>query len=189
MEKIIIGLTGQLAAGKTTVARYLAEKYQGEVYGFSKPLRDVADRMTLPQTRENMANLSSILRGQFGQDIILRAILRDIENEPCSFILLEGMRRYGDFLTFKEFPNFKLVAVIADQNLRYERLTKRNQNVDDAGKTLEQFKIDEQGEAEQDIPKAIAQADFTINNDGDLNALYEQAENIYQQIKKDLKIN
>jgi dephospho-CoA kinase len=182
MDKLIIGLTGQLAAGKTTVAKYLAEKYQGQVYGFSRPLRDIIDRLTLVQTRENMANLSSILRNQFGQDIILRAIMRDVQNESCQFILLEGMRRYGDFMAFKEFPNFHLIAVLGEQELRYQRLAQRNQNSDDAGKTLEQFKIDEQGEAELDIPKAIAEAEFTIDNNGDLTALYEQAEAIYQKL-------
>ena len=182
MDKLIIGLTGQLAAGKTTVAKYLAEKYQGRIYGFSGPLRDIIDRLTLTQTRENMANLSSILRNQFGQDIILRAIMRDVQNEPSQFILLEGMRRYGDFMAFKEFPNFHLVAVLADFELRHQRLTQRQQNPDDAGKTLEQFRIDEQGEAELDIPKAIAEAEFAIDNNGDLAALYEQAENIYQKL-------
>ncbi|NCU44607.1 hypothetical protein EOM71_02940 [Candidatus Falkowbacteria bacterium] len=184
MDKLIIGLTGQLAAGKTTIAKYLAEKYGGKVYGFSGPLRDIVDRLTLPQTRENMANLSSILRRQFGQDIILKAIMRDVQNEPCPFILLEGMRRYGDFMAFREFPNFHLVAVLAEQELRHQRMTKRGQNPDDATKTLEQFKLDEQGEAEQDIPRAIAEADFKVDNNGDLAALYEQAEAIYQQLTK-----
>lgn len=182
MDKVIIGLTGQLAAGKTTVAQYLANKYNGKVYGFSGPLRDIVDRLTLPQTRENMANLSSVLRRQFGQDIILRAIMRDVQNEPCQFILLEGMRRYGDFMAFKEFPNFHLIAVLADQKLRHQRLNQRCQNPDDATKTLEQFKVDEQGEAEQEIPRAIAEADFTIDNNGDLEDLYQQIETVYRQL-------
>ena len=182
MDKLIIGLTGQLAAGKTTVAKYLAEKHQGKVYGFSGPLRDIVDRLTLPQTRENMANLSSILRQQFGQDIILKAIMRDVQNDPCPFILLEGMRRYGDFQAFKEFPNFHLVAVLGEQTLRYQRLVQRHQNPDDTSKTLEQFQIDEQGEAEQEIPKAMAEAEFNIDNNGDLESLYQQAEAIYQKL-------
>ncbi len=181
-DKLIIGLTGQLAAGKTTVAKYLATKHQGKVYGFSGPLRDIADRLTLPQTRENLANLSSILRRQFGQDIILRAIKRDVATDPCHFIILEGMRRYGDFLSFKDLPNFHLVAVVAEQRLRYERMVKRHQNPDDATKTWEQFQVDDQAEAEQDIPKAIAEAEFIIDNNGDLESLYQQAENIYQKL-------
>lgn len=181
-DKLIIGLTGQLAAGKTTVAKYLADKHQGKVYGFSGPLRDIADRLTLPQTRENLANLSSILRRQFGQDIILRAIKRDVAADPCQFIILEGMRRYGDFLAFKELPNFHLIAVVAEQRRRYERLVKRHQNPDDTNKTWEQFQLDEQGEAEQDIPKAIAEAEYVIDNNDGLAALYRQAENIYQQL-------
>jgi len=108
--------------------------------------------------------------------------MRQVQNDPCPCILLEGMRRYGDFVAFREFPNFHLVAVLADQGLRHQRLTKRGQNPDDASKTLEQFKIDEQGEAEQDIPQAIAEADFQVDNNGDLAALYEQAENIYRQL-------
>lgn len=72
--------------------------------------------------------------------------------------------------------------MVAEQRLRYERMIKRNQNPDDASKTWEQFQLDEQGEAEQDIPKAIAEAEFIIDNSDGLASLYQQADNIYQKL-------
>ena len=53
-KKIIIGLVGQLACGKGTVAEYLKEKYGASVYRYSTMLRDVLNRLYLEINRVNM---------------------------------------------------------------------------------------------------------------------------------------
>ena len=67
--KIILGLVGSLASGKETTKKYLAENYKAEDCKFSSILRDVLNRLTVPVSRENMQNLSTILRANFGENL------------------------------------------------------------------------------------------------------------------------
>ncbi len=179
MEKRIIALTGHISSGKTTVANYLADKFNGTIYGFSGPLRDILKRLYLPLDRTNMANLSEIIRSQFGSDLISRTIAMDIEEDPCNFIILEGIRRDPDLETMRDLPGFQLIAVTADSKLRWERMTKRGQNTDDHSKTYEQFLNDEQSESDRTIPKVMAHAEVTIDNNGTLEELYAQVDKIF----------
>jgi dephospho-CoA kinase len=182
MPKLIIGLAGKIASGKGTVAAYLQAKYQAEIFGFSTPLRDILKRLYLEASRPNLAGLSSVLRSQFGQDLLSRAITQDLQTAKSDIAVLDGIRRLPDIEQARQLPNFKLVQVITDENHRYERLTKRQQNPDDATKTFEDFLIDDQKESDRQIPDVMALADFTINNDGDLNHLQTQVDELLAKL-------
>lgn len=182
MPKLIIGLAGKIASGKGTVAAYLQEKYQAEVFGFSTPLRDVLKRLYLDASRPNLAGLSEALRQFFGQDLFSRAIIQDLQTAKSDIAVLDGIRRLPDIEQAKKLPNFKLIQVVTDAKNRYERLVKRKQNSDDHSKTFEEFLTDEQKEADRQIPDVMALADFTINNDGDLHNLQTQVDELINKI-------
>jgi len=174
----IIGLVGPMASGKGTVAKYLAEKYHGRVFGFSTPLRDILTRLHMDHTRENMANLSTILRQQFGQDLISRVIVADITEAKEEFLILDGIRRLSDIDAAKTMPGFVLWAVQADSQTRYQRLVRRQQNAGDQQKTYEQFLNDEQSEADKTIAAVAAQSRIIIDNNGDLEKLYKKIDEL-----------
>ena len=67
--KIILGLAGEMASGKGTVAKYAATKYGAKSWRFSTMLRDVLDRLLLEQSRDNLQNLSTVLRQNFGEEL------------------------------------------------------------------------------------------------------------------------
>src|SRR3990167_736894 len=54
MAKTILGLVGPIASGKDTVKKYLEKKYSALGCRFSSILRDVLERINLPNSRENM---------------------------------------------------------------------------------------------------------------------------------------
>lgn len=183
MPKLIIGLVGKIASGKGTVAAYLADKYQAEIFGFSTPLRDVLKRLYLETSRPNMANLSSALRGLFGQDLLSQTITQDLQLAKSEIAVLDGIRRLPDIARAKQLPNFKLVQVVTDEKFRYERLIKRKQNADDATKTFADFLADEQKEADKSIPQIMALASYTINNNGSPEDLYQQTDELISKIR------
>jgi len=90
MQKIIIGVAGEIASGKDTVGKYIAEKYGALPLRFSQPLRDVLDRMGLEQNRENMAKLSLYLRKAFGEDILSKIILTEAEKSSSNLVVVDG---------------------------------------------------------------------------------------------------
>lgn len=171
-NKIILGFVGDLAAGKGTLAAYLKEKHGCNVYKFSTMLRDVLKRLYIDHTRENLQELSRLLREQFGQDLMSKVIAHDVSNDPNHLVVVDGIRRPTDITYLQQISGFHLIYVTADSKIRWERLVKRNENPGDDQKTYEEFLKDEQAEADHLIKELGTQAEDTINNDGPIEALY-----------------
>ncbi|MDD3607486.1 MAG: AAA family ATPase [Candidatus Moranbacteria bacterium] len=178
MSRIILGLAGEIASGKGTVASYAVEKYNGRVHKFSTMLRDILNRIYLEENRLNMQKLSTILRENFGQDLFSKVISEDIKRDNSEVVIVDGIRRESDIEYLKKMEGFKLVYVEADMRIRYERITKRGENADDNRKTFKEFKNDHQGEAELQIKGLKRIADVVLDNNGTLEDLYRQIDDI-----------
>lgn len=183
MAKIIIGLVSQLAGGKETAKKYLMEKYGATGHRFSSILRDVLNRLYLPISRENMQDLSLGLRETFGQDLLAKIIAQDVIQDQNELVVVDGIRRLPDIAYLKDLPGFYLLKIKTDEKLRYERLVKRNENADDAGKTMTEFLADGQKEAELQIPEVMGTATLSVDNNGSKNELYAQLDAIIKQLK------
>ncbi len=182
MSKVILGFVGPLSSGKGTVCQYLKEKYGAPNYRFSTILRDVLTRLYMEQSRGNMQKLSTVLRQNFSEELFSQVIARDVEKDPATLILVDGIRRDSDAVHLKVLPNFYLVAVDVAQKTRWERMTQREENTDDARKTWEQFQQDELQEAELQVRGVMEHAEFKIDNNGTVEELYEQVEEILKKI-------
>ena len=180
--KIILGLIGKLAAGKGTVAKYLAERHQAEILMFSQPLRDVLTRFYLPQTRNNMQAVSQGLREALGQDALARVMAEDAKKSTANIIAIDGVRRPMDIKYLKELPGFILVKIETEQKIRYQRILSRGQNPGEAQITFEEFQTQEAAEAESLISKVAKEAKFFLDNNGSLDNLYHQVEEILNKI-------
>ena len=80
-QKIIIGLVSKIAAGKGTVTKYLQDKYGASAYRFSTMLRDALNRLYVEINRKNMQKLSTILRQNFGEDLMAKVIAEDVKRD------------------------------------------------------------------------------------------------------------
>ena len=184
MAKIILGLVGPIASGKDTVKKYLEKKYGATGCRFSSILRDILERIDLPNSRENMQGLSTILRQKFGEDILAKAIASDAIKLKSNIVVVDGVRRMADIKFLKNATGFALVAVNARPKIRYERLVKRGENAGDTKKTFKQFLKDHQYETELDVPMLMKKAKYKLDNDGSLADLCRQIDKLIQSIKK-----
>ncbi|MGK2848770.1 MAG: AAA family ATPase [Minisyncoccota bacterium] len=182
MQKIIVGLTGEIASGKDTASRYIVEKHKAHLVRFSQSLRDMLDRMFLEQNRENMSALSLHIRQAFGEDILSKVVLKESEISDRSMIIVDGIRRVSDIVHLKVQHHFYFIYVDASQETRYQRLIGRRQNTDDATKTLAQFKQDALLETELEIATLRERADFIINNNGTHEELKVQIDEVIARI-------
>lgn len=182
MNKIIFGIVGGLASGKTTLAEYLGKAYKCNTYRYSTMLRDILNRIYVEQSRTNLQQLSTFLRETYGQDVMSRVIAQDVDNDQNDIVVVEGIRRPTDITHLRELPGFHLIFVDANQRIRYERIVSRGENPDDAFKTFEAFQKDEAAEADRLISEIAREASYTIDNNSNKEAFYAQAETILQEI-------
>jgi dephospho-CoA kinase len=179
-NKTIFGFAGEMASGKTTAAEYVLKKCDGVSYRFSDPLRDVLARINLPNTRENLQTLSTSLRQSFGEDVLAKIVFQDVQNAKSRCIVIDGIRRPDDIKYLCAVPGFTLVYIQTDLNNRYTRLTKRQENSDDFGKTLEEFEKEQKQEAEAKIRELEPFADIVIENNGTLEEFYKKIDMFLQ---------
>lgn len=187
MKKIVIGLVGQIACGKGVVKKYLIEKNNASDYRFSTILREAMTRLSIELSRENLQKFSTIIRQNFGEDILAKAIAKDAKDDNSPFIVIDGIRRMADIKYLKEMPEFRLISIEADKDIRLQRVIGRNENPGDDQKTMEEFEKDEIAEPEMQIPEVMSKADYKINNNGTWDELHKQINDIVKDIVKKIK--
>ncbi len=180
-KKIIIGLVGQMASGKGTIADYMKEKHNASTYTFSQMLRDVLERIHQDITRENLQKLSTILRKSFDEDLLASVMATDVLDDKNEIIVVDGVRRFADIKYLQKIDGFVLAKIDVDQKTRFDRLVKRAQNAGDSEKTFEEFQNDEAKEADKEIPAVMTRADEKFDNNGTLENLYTQVDNLLKK--------
>lgn len=182
-DKIIIGLVGEAAAGKGTVAAFLTDKYGASTHTFSKPMKDCVSRLYIPLSRENLTKFSTLTRQAYGEDLYARVVAKDCESDAHDMIVVDGIRLEADMVALKGFPGFHLIYVTAPVELRWERAKKRGEKAGEADMTLEHFKQEELLPTELAIKGIGASAEFTVENAGSFDELYSSMTSIYEYIK------
>lgn len=178
MDKIIIGIVGENVSGKTTMTNYLIEKYGAVSFRFSDMLSDILRRVHLEKNRENLQKLSTLLRQNFAEDIMSKTLAKDVELADAKIIVTEGVRRPTDITYLKDMPGFHLVAIQTDMRMRFDRLAGRDEKPDDKTKTWEEFQTEAGHESEQKIQEIAATAEVTIDNNGTIDEMYKQIDDM-----------
>ncbi len=177
-----MGIVGENASGKTTITEYLKQKYGAVCFRFSGMLGDILARLYLDPTRANFQTLSTILRQNFSEDLMSKVIAMDVKNSTAGFIITEGVRRPTDVTYLKDTPGFHLIAVNSDEAVRFERVKTRREKPDDAHKTWEEFKKESEQESEQKIREIGQRAEFILDNNGAMEQLYAQLDEIIKKL-------
>lgn len=179
--KKIIGIVGEMGAGKDTFCEYVKANYQ-DVYflrfsdGLTAALKVFFDDIK----REDQQWLSSALRERFGQNILVKALIKKVNSIDKGIIILNGVRRTDDFSGLREIGG-KLIYITADIKKRWERVVLRKEKADD-DVPFEKFVELGNAEAEQLITTIGKEAEFTINNDGSKEELFLQIKKIIEDI-------
>ena len=109
----------------------------------------------------------------------------DVSKDKSDIVVVEGIRRLEDVECLQKSDNFFLVRIVSDEKVRYERLTQRKENSDDASKTFEQFIKDHSKETEITIPPVMAKADFEIENNGSREDLHKKLDDLILKLQNE----
>ncbi|MBI4086862.1 AAA family ATPase [Candidatus Kaiserbacteria bacterium] len=183
---MIIGITGTDGAGKGVVVDYLVEKHDFVHYPARQLWVDEINRRGLEVKRENMRIVANDLRRQHGNDYLITAYIARVKEGGVGNAIIESIRTIAEAETLKTNGGI-LLAVDADQHLRYERIVGRASESDRV--TFEQFAAQEALEMNDPDPNGMqkaavmAMADHTILNNGTLDELHTQIEKMLSTLE------
>lgn len=183
---MIIGITGTDGAGKGTVVEYLVGQL-GFIHCSARAIwEEEFKKRNIASSRENMRLVANELRGIHGNDFLIKYYLPIIQNEGYKNSVIESVRAIAEVDTLKENGGI-LIAVDADQHLRYERIAARGSATDQV--SFEKFVAQEELEMNDPNPNGMQKAevmemaDYTILNEGTVEELHQKIEEVLNKIK------
>jgi len=183
-KKIVIGIAGNIGAGKGTVTEYLKDKYGAQQMRYSKILADILERLHLDYDRNNLDILAEGLRNMFGEDILSRVLEKDIDEIETEVVVFDGIRKKKELDYFKnKTENFFFVFVETPFEIVAKRLANRREKTDDQEQTVEKLKAKQQQPSDKDVPGLKQYADFVIDNSGSMEDTHKQIKQLIAKIK------
>ncbi len=182
---LCIGITGTLGAGKGTVVEYLEKNRGFKHFSVRNFLLETIRKEGLPENRDSMFLTGNRLRKEFCPSYVVDCLYEQAaeSNQDC---IIESIRTPGEAISLRSKGNFHLLAVDADQKLRYDRIVERKSETDHVSFTT--FSENEEREMtsadpnQQNIRECIRMADFVLTNDGSWEELFAQLEEILKKI-------
>ena len=126
---------------------------------------------------------SEITRQQFGQALYANVIVKDCLNDPSEIVVANGIRRFPDIEGLGKLDGFHLIHVTVPAKTRYERITGRGEKAGEADITWEQFGEQAKLPTEISIRGVAEKADYTVDNSGTLEDLYQQLDELVAKLR------
>jgi len=173
---IVIGITGTLGAGKGTLVEYLTNEKGFVHYSVRSYLIHEIERRGLIPNRDTMTQIANELRAQHSPAFIIEELYAQAIKQEKNAVI-ESIRTPGEIDFLKKQGKFILVAVDADPEIRYKRISLRASETDHI--SYETFLSNEKREFtttdpnKQNLSKCISMADIVINNNQNVEALYQ----------------
>lgn len=180
---MIIGITGTIGAGKDTLMELLKNEYGFKHFSVRGYLTEKLQEEGEEVTRTNMTNLANRLR-EANHPAFLAEELFNIAKQAGGNAVIESIRTPGEIEFLKDHADFKLFAVDADPNLRYERVRDRMSVTDRID--FNTFMAEEQREMSnsdphmQNIAACIRVADYKFRNNASVEMMYKKVRKVLE---------
>jgi dephospho-CoA kinase len=184
---MIIGITGTDGAGKGMVVDYLVKEKGFIHFSSREQITKEIERRNLVANRDTLRLIGNDMRKNEGNDVLVARAITQIQQEHIDFAVIESVRATAEAETLKQ-AGWILIAIDADQKLRYERIVTRASLTDQI--SFETFMEQEAIEMNDPDPngmqkaKVMEMANFTIMNNGSLEEVYGQLEVILEQLQQ-----
>lgn len=175
----IIAIVGMCGSGKSVACDYLENLGYKKVY-FGGVTMDKLKESGLEVTPENEKMMREKLRSELGMGayaVVLLPKIKELAQE--NDVVLDGLYSWDELMILNKEFEMTSIAIIADKNLRYDRLSKREVRPFNR----EEAKMRDITEIEN-IAKAgpIAYADYYLLNNGTVEDFHKRLEEILNMI-------
>lgn len=162
----LIAVVGMAGSGKSIATDYLQNNGWTKIY-FGGAVYDRMRKEGIEITPESQKEYRENIRKQYGMGAVAEILKFDIENAyKENNTVLDGLYSWDEYLILKEkFPSLKLICIVCDKAIRYERIGKRQ----DRPFNHDEIIIRDVSEIEN-LAKGgpIGYADYYIFNNGNL---------------------
>ena len=168
-----IAVCGMPGSGKGEFARIIADN--------GIPVRSMGDMVRAEVEARGLTGSPTVfgevaadLRAKHGDDILAKRLADEVSKLMLvhPIVLIDGMRGTAEYAMFSSRwgKNFTSIAIMANQDVRFERIQKRGRPEDG---DRQQFQIREDRESGWGLNSLIAQADYSITNESSLTELVD----------------
>ena len=168
-----IAVCGMPGSGKGEFARIIADN--------GIPVRSMGDMVRAEVETRGLTGSPTVfgevaadLRAKHGDDILAKRLADEVSKLMLvhQIVLIDGMRGTAEYAMFSSRwgANFTSIAIMANQDVRFERIQKRGRPEDG---DRQQFQIREDRESGWGLNSLIAQADYSITNESSLTELVD----------------
>jgi len=157
-------------------------------HSLSDVIREEIRSRRLQPTRDLLIVVGNELRQKYGAKILAERVLARIEDDK--HYVIDSIRNPAEVEAFRAAKHFKLIRIEAPQEVRFRRILARRRESDP--KTLDEFIELEKREAEgdetsQNLVKVELMADHTLTNDGPLERLYPQIDELLLRLLTEIQ--
>lgn len=187
---MIIGLTGENCAGKSTVAEYLMKK--GFYYfSLSDVIREELKAEGKGITRENLIEKGNALREKFGPGILGKKAAQKVQKDKNYCI--DSIRNPAEVEELRNLGRFFLFYLTAPEDVRFGRVRARRREEDpqtfDAFIEIEKLEMENAEKTKQNLKATFAMAQKTVVNDGSMTDLYEKIDLALAETSDEFKLS
>jgi dephospho-CoA kinase len=180
VERLIVGITGRIGSGKTTVGRYLESSYGFQYLRYSEILAEW--RAKDPESKAHLQKVGwEVMAGGMQAELNGRLIARI---KPDADVAVDGLRHALDYETLSSSfsESFRLLYIDSPGSLRFERLNQKGKYED-----LSSFDAADSHPVEQQIDSLRANATLVVDNQGSLQDLYAAVNGVISNFRKEGK--
>ena len=163
----VLAICGLPGSGKTTAIEAINDL--GYVITMGDVVRNEAKLRNLEYSGKNLGKVAKDLRKIGGSDIIAIKCVELIRSKTHNVVFVDGVRSIDEANIFREFWKFPIIAIVVSEDVRFERLFKRNR--DDDPKNIKDLKERDGREIDFGLEELIKNADYTILNDSSIEVL------------------
>ena len=178
----IIAIVGMCGSGKSIASDYFENIGYKKIYLGGITMEKLKEE-NLEVNPENEKMMREKLRKEYGMGAYALLSIPKIEELiQTDNVVLDGLYSWDELKILKEkYPNIKVISIVVDKNIRYERLTTREIRP----LTNEEAQKRDISEIEN-VAKGgpIAFADYYILNNNNMGSYTEELERIKKEIEK-----
>lgn len=172
-QRLVIGFSGEICAGKTTITEYLRFKYGIPSIRYSQMIQclyHVFGREDLQKTG------AAIAQDEVQQRLLTQKMITSMGKEPV--YVVDGLRHMEDYQELKRTygQDFKLIHVFCKSHTRYKRYMEQSEEQ----VSEQQFFAIDNHESEKDIGLLNFVADYQIDNSASYKNLFKQVDMIME---------